>query len=179
MNSSFWAKNAWLDCITHSVNMNLGKLWEMVRDREAWHAPVHRVGKSRTQFGDWTPTRCQTHIGSFNPHYSHVVGPIIIPAVQERKVNSGRESNLTEITRHQARRAGSKSRQVSSRVHDQQPCNEKGTSRPQRSPGDVEKGTSRPQGPLALFLRALMKPLPSRDGILWLHGWKQWCSGFI
>ena len=33
----------WLDGITHAVDMNLGKLWEMVRDREAWHAEVHRV----------------------------------------------------------------------------------------------------------------------------------------
>jgi len=87
-------------------------------------------------------------------------------------VNSGRESNLTKITQHQARRAGFKSRQVSPRAHDQQPCSEKGTARPQRSPCD-EKGTSRPQRPLALVLRALMKPLPSRDGILELHGWKQ------
>ena len=38
----------WLDDITDSVNMNLGKLWEMVRDREAWHAAVHGVTKSRT-----------------------------------------------------------------------------------------------------------------------------------
>ena len=38
--------------ITDAMDMNWRKLWEMVRDREAWHAPVHRVGKSRTQFGD-------------------------------------------------------------------------------------------------------------------------------
>ena len=33
----------WLDSITYSVDMNLGKLWEMVRDRKAWHAVVQRV----------------------------------------------------------------------------------------------------------------------------------------
>ena len=38
----------WLDGITDSVDMNLGKLREMVRNREAWHAAVHGVGKSWT-----------------------------------------------------------------------------------------------------------------------------------
>ena len=42
----------WLDSITDAMNVNLGKLWEMVRDREAWRAAVHRVMKSQTLLSD-------------------------------------------------------------------------------------------------------------------------------
>ena len=41
-------RTKWLDSITDTMNMNLGKLWEMVRDRQAWHAAVSGVTKSRT-----------------------------------------------------------------------------------------------------------------------------------
>ena len=49
-----YLKMRWLDGITNAMNMNLGKLQEMVKDRELWHAAVHGVTKSQTQLDNRT-----------------------------------------------------------------------------------------------------------------------------
>ena len=79
-----WQRMRWLDSIIdcdYSLNMNLSKLWEIVKDREAWHVAVHGVAKSRTWLSDWTTTAetiILSEVSQTEKDRCHVISPVCV-----------------------------------------------------------------------------------------------------
>ena len=78
----------WLDGITDSVDMNLGKRLEILRDRDTWHAVVHGVAKSQTRLSNSTTTTFIFRLTLFATIYSFILARVILWTERPRRLQS-------------------------------------------------------------------------------------------
>ena len=71
--------------LTQSINMSLSKLWELLKDREAWHAEVHGVAKSRTWLGNWTTSQSFKVISTCYRRRQWHPTPVLLPRKSHRR----------------------------------------------------------------------------------------------
>ena len=86
----------WLDGTINSEDMSLSQVWETVKDREAWHAAVHRVGKNRTWLSGWTTTVSHLDSTWFSWAFDNIWN--ITPLLSEKRKKPYRERKSVALS---------------------------------------------------------------------------------